>query len=391
VKAVVWHGKHDVRTENVDDPTIINPRDAIVEVTSTAICGSDLHLYNGMIPSMKRGDILGHEFMGRVVECGKGVANLERGDRVVVPFVIACGACEPCKRGATSGCQNSNPNAEMLEKLYGYAGAGLFGYSHMYGGYSGGQAQYVRVPFADVGPMKVPDELSDEQVLFLTDIFPTGYQAVERCAITSGDVVAIWGAGPVGQFAVRSALILGAARAIVVDRFDDRLAMAKASGAETINHDHVDNVLEALYEFTGGRGPDVVIDCVGLEAHGSSVDATIDYVKQAFKVELDRPHVLRELIQACGVGGRVSVPGVYGGFIDTFPMGAVFGKGLSLAGGQTNVHRSMRPLLERIVRGEIDPSFVITHRCTLDDAPEMYKTFQQHADGCIKVKMTAQS
>ena len=359
MKAVVWHGKHDVRTENVEDPQILNPRDVIVEVTTTAICGSDLHIYNGMIPGMKSGDVLGHEFMGRVVDRGSAVENLAPGDRVVVPFAISCGKCELCVRGQTSLCQNSNPDGEMLDTLYGHGGGGLFGYSHLYGGYAGGQAQYVRVPYGDYGPIKVPPELSDEQVLFLSDIFPTGYMAAENCDLKAGDVVAVWGCGPVGQFAIRSAFMLGASRVIGIDRFDYRLAMAKEAGAETINHDKVPNVLEALYEFTGGRGPDAVIDCVGVEAHGTSADAIVDYAKQAIKLELDRPHVLRELILACGPGGKVSVPGVYLGFVDTFPMGALFGKGLQLRGGQTHVHRYLRPLLALIASGAIDPSFVI--------------------------------
>ncbi len=387
MKALVWHGKHDVRTERVDDPEILNPRDAIVEVTTTAICGSDLHMYNGLIPGMKSGDVLGHEFMGRVVECGSAVSNLAKGDRVVVPFTISCGHCEPCERGQTSLCANANPNPELLDTMYGHGGGGLFGYSHLYGGYSGGQAQYVRVPFADFGPLKVPDELDDEQVLFLTDILPTGYMAAENCDITGGDVVAVWGCGPVGQFAVRSAFLLGASRVVAIDRFDYRLALAKKAGAETINHDDVPNLLEALYEVTGGRGPDAVIDCVGMEAHGTSADAVVDYAKQAVKMEMDRPHVLRELILACGAGGRVSVPGVYIGFVDTFPMGALFGKGLQMRGGQTNVHRYLRPLLERVVSGQIDPAFLITHRGTLDDAPRLYEVFANHEDGCIKAVM----
>jgi threonine dehydrogenase-like Zn-dependent dehydrogenase len=387
MKAVVWHGKHDVRVENVDDPEIINPRDAIVKVTSTAICGSDLHLYNGLVDTMKPGDILGHEFMGTVVEHASAVTNLEIGDRVIVPFSIACGRCEPCLRGNTSVCQNANPDAEMLDMMYGHEGGGLFGYSHMYGGYSGGQAEYVRVPFADFGPLKVPEELEDEKALFLTDIFPTGYMAAENADIHPGDVAAVWGCGPVGQFAIRSAFLLGAERVIAIDRFDARLKLAKAAGAETINHDDVANLLEALYEVTGGRGPDAVIDCVGMEAHGTSLDAVADYVRQTLKMELDRPHVLRECIQACAVGGRVSVPGVYTGLVDNFPMGAFFGKGLQMRAGQTHVHRYMKPLLERILAGEIDPSVIITHRAVIDDAPRMYQTFAEHADGCLKVVM----
>ena len=387
MKAVVWHGKQHVSVDTVDDPSILNPRDAIVEVTSTAICGSDCHLYNGFIPSMKDGDILGHEFMGRVVEVGKAVTTLRPGDRVIVPFTIACGSCDPCLHGFVSGCANSNPNAALAEKLYGYSGAGLFGYSHIYGGYSGGQAEYVRVPFADFGPFKVPDELTDDQVLFLTDIFPTGYAAAERCRITPSDVVAVWGCGPVGQFAIRSAFLLGAERVIAMDRFEERLAMARTAGAETIDHDKVDNILEALYEVTGGRGVDCAIDCVGLEAHGTSPDAVIDYVKQAMKVEQDRSHVLREAIQACGIGARLSVPGVYGGFLDTFPMGAFFAKGMTMGAGQTNVQPMLPKLLAHITAGDIDLSSIITNRISLDDAPALYDKFANHKDGVIKVVM----
>lgn len=387
MKALTWHGAKDVRVERVSDPSLLNPRDAIVRVTATAICGSDLHIYGGLIPLMKPGDVLGHEFMGEIVEVGEAVGNLSVGDRVVVPFSIACGACGPCSKGFTSSCDNSNPDAEVLEKLYGYSGGGLFGYSHMYGGYSGGQAEYVRVPFADVGPIRIESDLEDEQVLFLSDIFPTGYQAVEQCGIEDGDVVAIWGCGPVGQFAIRSAYLLGADRVIAIDRIESRLNLAASGGADVINHDLEPNVLEALYERTGGRGPDRVIDCVGMEAHGTSLDAAMDKAAQAVRVELDRPHVLREAIQACGKGGTVSVPGVYGGFIHAFPMGAFFAKGLTMVGGQTNVHRYLRPLLSMIERGEIDPSFVVTHRASLAEAPQMYSEFGAH-DGCIKVVMT---
>ncbi len=387
MRALTWHGPKDVRVERVTDPSLLNPRDAIVRVTATAICGSDLHIYGGLIPMMKPGDVLGHEFMGEVVEVGEAVANLRVGDRVVVPFSVACGKCEPCRKGSTSLCDNSNPDAEVLEKLYGYSGAGLFGYSHMYGGYSGGQAEYVRVPFADVGPIRVETDLDDEQALFLSDIFPTGYQAAEQCGIEPGDVVAIWGCGPVGQFAIRSAYLLGAERVIAIDRVESRLKLAAAGGAEVIDHDREPNVLEALYERTGGRGPDHAIDCVGMEAHGTTPDAVTDKAAQTLRLELDRPHVLREAIQACGKGGTVSVPGVYGGFINAFPMGALFGKGLKMVGGQTNVHRYLHPLLSMIERGEIDPSFVVTHRAPLKDAPKMYSEFGAH-DGCVKVVMT---
>ncbi len=383
MKAVVWHGTHDVRVENVEDPAIINPHDAIVRVTSTAICGSDLHLYNGLVLMMKPGDILGHEFMGVIEEVGPEVRTLRPGDRVVVPFTISCGGCEPCRRALYSLCDNSNPNAAVVEKLYGYSPAGLYGYSHLFGGYSGGQAEYVRVPFADSGPLKVPDELRDEQVLYLSDILPTGYMAAENADIKPGDVVAVWGCGPVGQFAIRSAFLLGAARVIAIDRFNERLDLAREAGADVINHDE-NNVLEALYQYTGGRGPDACIDCVGMEAHAVTPDAMLDKMKQELRLELDRPHVLREAITACAKGGTVSIPGVYTGFIDMMPMGTVFGKGLQLRTGQTHVQRYMQPLLERISRGEIDPSFIITHRGSLDDAPRYYKEMARHRDAMVK-------
>jgi threonine dehydrogenase-like Zn-dependent dehydrogenase len=383
MKAVVWNGPHDVRLERVKDPEIVNPRDAIVRVTSTAICGSDLHLYNGFMPTMKPGDVLGHEFMGVIEEVGSGVQNLQRGDRVVVPFTIACGNCEPCAREQWSLCDNSNPNAGMAERLYGFSCSGLFGYSHLFGGYSGGQAEYVRVPFADIGPMVVPNEIEDDRVLYLTDIFPTGYMAAENADIKPGDVVAVWGCGPVGQFAIRSALMIGAEVVIAIDRIGERLEMAQAGGARVLNFDEA-NVLEALHEMTGGRGPDSCIDCVGMEAHGRTPDAVLDKAKQAVRLEMDRAHVLRLAIQACGKGGTVSVPGVYGGFIDKMPMGAIFEKGLQLRTGQTHMHRYMQPLLERIRRGEIDPSFIITHRGTLDDAPEYYRLMAEHDDNFVK-------
>ncbi|MBV8636714.1 MAG: glutathione-dependent formaldehyde dehydrogenase [Candidatus Eremiobacteraeota bacterium] len=383
MKAVVWHGTHDVRVENVEDPTIINPHDAVVRVTSTAICGSDLHLYNGYVLMMKPGDILGHEFMGIVEEVGPAVRHLKRGDRVVVPFTISCGQCEPCHRELYSLCDNSNPSAKIVEKLYGYSSAGLYGYSHLFGGYSGGQAEYVRVPFADCGPLKIPDELEDEQVLYLSDILPTGYMAAENANIKPGDVVAVWGCGPVGQFAIRSAFLLGASRVVAIDRFDERLDLAREAGAETVNHDDT-NVLEALYQCTGGRGPDACIDCVGMEAHAVTPDAMADKMKQEFRMELDRSHVLREAITACAKGGTVSIPGVYTGFVDMMPMGTVFGKGLQLRTGQTHVQRYMKPLLQRIMRGEIDPSFVITHRGSLDDAPRYYREMARHRDAFVK-------
>jgi threonine dehydrogenase-like Zn-dependent dehydrogenase len=383
VRAVVWHGTHDVRVEEVPDPSIINARDAIVRVTATAVCGSDMHLYNGLIPGMKPGDILGHEFMGIVEEVGPDVHTLKPGDRVVVPFTISCGKCGPCLRDQWALCDNSNPNADIVERVYGYSAAGLFGYSHLFGGYSGGQAEYVRVPFADCGPIKIPDGVSDEKALFLSDIFPTGYMAAENCDIKAGDVIAVWGCGPVGQFAIRSALLLGASRVIAIDRFPERLKLAAEAGAQTIDHDDV-NVLDALYEYTGGRGPDACIDCVGMEAHGVAPDAMIDKVKQKLKLELDRPHVLREAILACGKGGTVSVAGVYTGFIDMVPMGSLFGKGLQLRSGQTHMQRYLEPLLQRIVNGEIDPSFIITDDGTLDDIPRMYDEMAHHRDGFIK-------
>jgi threonine dehydrogenase-like Zn-dependent dehydrogenase len=388
VKAVCWWGKERVRVVDVPDPEIINPHDAIVRVTLTAICGSDLHLYNGFVPTMMRGDILGHEFMGEVVEVGREVRNLEAGDRVIVPFPICCGRCFFCKDNQWSLCDNTNPNAWMIEALFGYAGAGLFGYSHMYGGYAGGQAEYVRVPFADVSPLKIPSGIPDEKVLFLTDIFPTGYMAAENCNIRPGDTVAVWGCGPVGLFAIKSAYMLGAQRVIAIDRFGERLALARDEcQAEILDYSAVDDLFETLKEMTGGRGPDACIDAVGMEAHGTSVDAWYDRIKQAMKIEMDRSHVLRQVLHCCRKGGTVSIPGVYAGFIDKIPFGAAFGKGLTLRMGQTHVQNYTRPLLERIVRGDIDPSFIITHRVRLQDAPEMYQTFRDKQDDCVKVVM----
>ena len=382
MKAICWHGKKDVRVENVPEPKILNKRDAIVQITLTAICGSDLHLYHGVIPSMQEGDILGHEFMGEVVEVGTDVPNLKKGDRVVVPFCIACGNCFFCRHGMTSLCDNSNPNA-AAEKLYGYSSAGLFGYSHIFGGYAGGQAQYARVPYADAGPFKIPDSVTDEQAIFLTDIFPTGYMAAENCNIQPGDVVAVWGAGPVGQFAIRSAFLLGASRVIVIDNVPSRLELAKKSGAEPLNFDEGD-VLEKIKQMTVGRGPDSCIDAVGLEAHGTTADAIYDYAKSAVFLETDRPHALRQAIQACRKGGTISIPGVYGGVVDKFPLGVAFAKGLTLKMGQTNVHKYLQPLLDRVAKSEIDPSFVITHRMGLDEGAQGYSVFDAQ-DGCIKV------
>jgi threonine dehydrogenase-like Zn-dependent dehydrogenase len=387
MRAVCYYGKEDVRVEDVPDPTILNPRDAIVRVTTTAICGSDLHIYGGYIPTMQKGDVLGHEFMGEVVDVGRSNGHLRVGDRVVVPFTIACGNCYFCKEGLWSLCDNSNPNAWMVEKLTGFSGSGLFGYSHMYGGYPGGQAEYARVPFADVGPIKVPESLSDEQVLFLSDVLPTGYMAAENCGIKPGDTIAVWGCGPVGQFAIKSAFLLGADRVIAIDRFPERLALAASQGnADVLNYSEVD-VPEALRAMTGGQGPDACIDAVGLEAHGTTLDAWYDRAKTSMFLATDRTHALREAITSCRKGGTVSIPGVYGGWLDKFPLGAAFAKGLTLKMGQTHMHRYLRPLLERIERREIDPSFIITHRTTLEEAPEMYRTFREKQDGCIKVVM----
>ncbi len=388
MKAVCWCGKGKVNVEDVPDPKILNPHDAIVKVTSTAICGSDLHIYDGFIPGMKKGDILGHEFMGEVVETGSEVTTLAKGDRVVVPFAIACGSCFFCKAQLFSLCDNSNPNATTLEKLYGFAGAGLFGYSHLYGGYAGGQAEYVRVPFGDVGPIKVPESVSDEQALFLSDIFPTGYMAAENCNVRPGDTVAVWGCGPVGQFAIASAYLLGAERVIAIDRVPERLTLAvRHSRAVPINYEE-DDVFERLKALTAGRGPDACIDAVGMEAHGSSLEAWYDVVKTKTHAETDRPTALRHAIHACRKGGTVSIPGVYGGFIDRVPMGAAFAKGLTLKMGQTHVHKYMKGLLDRVVRGEIDPAFVVTHRLKLQDAPKAYEIFRDKKEGCVKVVLT---
>lgn len=385
MKAVCWCGRKSVKVETVPDPRILNPRDVIVRVTLTAICGSDLHLYDGYVPSMESGDILGHEFMGEVVELGPAVKNLRMGDRVVVPFAISCGNCFFCRREMFSLCDNSNPNLRMLEKAYGFGGAGLFGYSHLYGGYAGGQAQFVRVPFADVGPIKVPPEMSDEQVLFLSDIFPTGYMAAQNANIQPGDIVAVWGCGPVGQFVIKSAYLLGAERVIAIDDQPERLRLAELEGkAVTLNFEDT-SIYEKLKDLTGGRGPDSCIDAVGLEAHGATLDAAYDRVKTAMYLATDRAHALRRAIRCCRKGGTVSIPGVYGGLLDKLPMGAAFGKGLTFTMGQTHVQKYMKPLLERIRNGQIDPGFVITHRASLNQAPEMYKTFSQHADHCIKV------
>ncbi|MEU4554565.1 threonine dehydrogenase-like Zn-dependent dehydrogenase [Micromonospora violae] len=386
MKATAWMGTDSVKVIDVPDPKIMNARDAIVRISTTAICGSDLHLYHGYIPAMRKGDILGHEFMGEVVEVGPQVRNLAPGDRVVVPFPIACGHCSSCQRGLYSVCENSNPNAGIAEKIMGHSPAGIFGYSHLLGGYAGGQAEYARVPFADVGPIKVPDEVSDDQAVMLADVFPTGYMGAEMCDIKPGQVIAVWGAGPVGLLAAASARLLGAERVIVIDRFPYRLRLAEEHiDAETINYDDVD-VLDALNAMTAGRGPDACIDAVGLEGHhGNAAMYAYDRAKQAARVETERPFALRQAILACRSGGVVSVVGAYGGFVDKFPMGAFMNRSLVMRTGQCHVQRYTRPLLERIQRGEIDPSFIVSHRMPLRDAPKGYKIFQKKQDDCTKV------
>jgi threonine dehydrogenase-like Zn-dependent dehydrogenase len=386
MKANCWMGRNRVEVHEVPDPKILNSGDAIVRITSTAICGSDLHLYDGYVPTMKRGDILGHEFMGEVVETGPGVRNLKVGDRVVVPFPIACGACNACARELYSLCENSNPNARLAEKMWGHPTGGIFGYSHLTGGFAGGQSEYARVPFADVGPLKIENGYTDEQVLFLSDIFPTGYMGAEMCDIQPDDVIAVWGAGPVGQFAIASAFMLGAARVIAIDRFEYRLRMAREqSGAETLNYTEVDSVVEALKELTGGRGPDACIDAVGMEAHHHGPLYAYDRVKQATRMETERGFALREAILSCRNGGIVSIIGVYGGLMDKFPIGSLMNRSLTVRTGQCHVHRYLRPLLDRIADGDIDPSFVVTHRLKLSDAPQGYETFKNKEDDCIKV------
>jgi threonine dehydrogenase-like Zn-dependent dehydrogenase len=390
MRANCWMGKKKMEVQSVPDPQILNQRDAIVRITSTAICGSDLHLYNGFIPTMEKGDVVGHEFMGEVMEVGRGVKNLKVGDRVVVPFPIACGLCAACRAEAFSLCENSNPNGWMAEKLMGHSPAGLFGYSHMLGGFAGGQAEFARVPFADVGPLKIENGFSDDQVLFLSDIFPTGYMGAEMCGIKRGDVIAVWGAGPVGQFAIASAFLLGAERVIAIDRFNYRLDMARThSGAETLNYEEVDSVVDTLNEMTGGRGPDHCIDAVGMEAHSPGLMYAVDRAKQAMMIETDRPIALREAVMACKSGGTISVIGVYGGFIDKFPMGSIMNRSLTIKTGQCHVQRYMRPLLQHIENGDIDPSFVITHHLQLEDAPRGYEMFLKKTDGCEKVVLRA--
>ncbi|MFG1894298.1 zinc-dependent alcohol dehydrogenase [Micromonospora zamorensis] len=386
MKATAWMGTDSVKVIDVPDPKIMNARDAIVRITTTAICGSDLHLYHGYIPAMRKGDILGHEFMGEVVEVGPQVRNLKPGDRVVVPFPIACGHCSSCQRGLYSVCENSNPNAGIAEKIMGHSPAGIFGYSHLLGGYAGGQAEYARVPFADIGPLKVPDEVTDDQAVLLADVFPTGYMGAEMCDIKPGQVIAVWGAGPVGLLAAASARLLGAERVIVIDRFPYRLRLAEEhTGAETINYEQAD-VLDTLNEMTAGRGPDACIDAVGLEGHhGNAAMYAYDRAKQVTRVETERPFALRQAILACRSGGVVSVIGAYGGFVDKFPMGAFMNRSLIMRTGQCHVQRYTRPLLERIQRGEIDPSFIVSHRMPLRDAPKGYKIFQKKQDDCTKV------
>jgi len=390
MKATCWYGKKDIRVEEVPEPNILADRDAIVRVTSTAICGSDIHLYNGVMPTLEKGDVLGHEFMGEVVDVGAAVTNLSIGDRVVVPFPIACGACLSCEDSLFSLCENSNPNAAMAEKLWGYSPAGLFGYSHLLGGYAGGQAEYVRVPYADVGPLKVPEGLTDEQVLFLSDILPTGYMGAEMCELEGGETVAVWGAGPVGQFAIASARLLGAERIIAIDRHADRLKLAleRAGATDAINYEKTD-VHEALRELTAGRGPDACIDAVGLEAHGTGAVHALDRAKQALMLETDRPAALRQAIRCCKSGGIVSVVGVYGGFVDQFPMGTIVNRALTLKSGQCHVQRYMRPLLERIQNGDLDPTFVVTHRLPLTEAARGYEMFANRVAGCEKVVLKA--
>ena len=386
MKATCWMGRNSVEVEDVPDPTILDGRDAIVRITSTAICGSDLHLVDGYVPTMKRGDVIGHEFMGEVVDKGPDVTNLEVGDRVVVPFPISCGNCWSCRNQLFSLCENSNPNARLAEKMFGFPTAGIFGYSHLTGGFAGGQAEYARVPFADVGPIKIENGIPDESVLFLSDILPTGYMGAEFCEITGGEVIAIWGAGPVGQFAAASAKLLGAERVILIDRFDYRMRIAEENlDVETLDYEEVDSVPEALKELTGGRGPDACIDAVGMEAHHHGALYAYDRVKQALRQETERPFALREAIMSCRNGGIVSVIGVYGGLMDKFPIGAVMNRGLTIKSGQCHVQRYMRPLLERIQQGEIDPSFIITHRLPLSQAPRGYELFKHKRDDCLKV------
>ena len=389
MKAVCWTGVNDVRVEKVPDPSLLNPRDAIVKVRATTICGSDLHLYDGYIPSVLKGDILGHEFMGEVVEVGSKVTNLKPGDRVIVPSVISCGDCFHCKKGQFSLCDNSNPKPAMAEKLWGHATCGIFGYSHMMGGYAGSHAEYIRVPFADVGPRKVPEALSDEQALFISDAFPTGFMGADLCDIEHGDTVAVWGCGAVGLFAMKSAWLLGAGRVIAIDRLPERLSIARHHcQAEVLDYTKV-NVVEALKELTGGQGPDACIDAVGMEAHELGFEGAYDRVKQSLRLETERPYVLREAIQACRKGGTVSIMGVYGALVDKFPMGAAMNKGLTLRMGQMHAQRYLDRLIGHVERGEVDQSFVVSHRMALDEAPRAYDMFKHKTDHCLRVVLTA--
>ncbi len=388
MKALCFHGKNHVSVDNVPDPKIEQPGDVVLRITSTAICGSDLHLYDGVVATLERGDILGHEFMGEVIEVGSEVKKFKKGDRVVVPFTISCGHCFFCEKTLFSLCDNTNPNAEMPEKLYGSSPAGLFGFSHMFGGYAGGQAQYVRVPYADVGPIKVPEGMPDEQVLFLSDIFPTAWQAAENCQIQKGDTVAIWGAGPVGQLAIQSAFLQGAGKVISIDNIPERLKMAQSFGAEALNFQDTDddkNIFDQLKSMTQGRGPDSCLDAVGMEAHGTSPGEIYDWIKMGLRMATDRPNVLRQAMQACRKGGTISVPGVYVGFLDKLPFGAAFNKGLTFKMGQTHVQRYLEPLMKLIEEKKIDPSAIITHKYTLNEAPMAYETFKNKKDSCIKV------
>jgi threonine dehydrogenase-like Zn-dependent dehydrogenase len=387
MKALCYEGKKNIALRNVNDPKILNPCDAIIKVTTAAICGSDLHLYNGVVPSMMKGDVMGHETMGEVVEVGAWVKNVKVGDKIVIPFDIGCGSCHHCESEEYSMCDNSNPNAIMPEKAYGYSGAGLFGFSHMYGGYAGGQAEFIRVPYVDTNSLVIPPGIEDERVLFLSDIFPTGYMAAENCNIKAGDVVAVWGCGPVGQMAIRSAFLLGAERVIAIDHYEGRLAMARDAGAETVNFDDVDGIVEHLKYMTGGRGPDACIDAVGMEAHGHTVLNTIDQVKLKTGLGTDRPDALRRAIQSIRKGGTMSIPGVYGGALDKFPLGAAFEKGVTFKMGQTHTQKYMKPLLDRILNDEIDPSFVISHRLKIEDGPSAYDNFNNNKDEFIKIVM----
>lgn len=387
MRALTWEGKHEIALKHVYDPKILNPLDAIVKVTTTAICGSDLHLYNGYIPTMKKGDIMGHETMGEVVEVGSMIHNIRVGDKIVIPFDIGCGSCLHCHDGEYSACDNSNPNFMIPEKLYGSSGSGIFGYSHMYGGYAGGQAEYIRVPYADTNSLVIPPGIDDEKVLFLSDIFPTGYMAAINCNIKEGDTVAVWGCGPVGLMSIKSAFLLGAERVIAIDHFPGRLNKARACGAEIINFESEEEVLETIKYLTGGRGPDSCIDAVGMEAHGHTVLNALDTVKQKVKLGTDRPDALRFAIQSCRKGGFVSVPGVYGGALDKFPFGAAFGKGLTFKMGQTHVQKYMEELLNLVLDEKVDLTDVISHRLTLEDGPSAYKNFNEEKDEFIKVVM----